>query len=91
MYARHHVGTTQAQDVIITLEVLAMIRESLSAVICLGEFLRLDHGAHGPIDHQNALLKGGGEEGGSATAHDRYLAIGKRRILAELHIYIKII
>jgi len=45
------------QQIVITLEITRPIPEALTPVIIFFERVGLDHGAHGAIQYQNALLK----------------------------------
>ena len=55
------VGLRHRQDVGVALEVVAVVGERLAAVAGLLELVALDEGAHGTVDHQDALAQGSGE------------------------------
>ena len=48
-----HVGPRQHQDVVVALEVLRVILETLAAEIRLGQLVPLDHRAHRAIEHED--------------------------------------
>jgi hypothetical protein len=45
----------QGQQVVVALEVVRPGLEALAAVVGLAQAVALDHGAHGTVDHQDAL------------------------------------
>ena len=54
----NHIGARQRQQVIVAGKKLLAIREALTAKVCFGQFVGLDHGAHGAIQYQNPTLQG---------------------------------
>jgi hypothetical protein len=52
-----HVGTGQHQHLVVALEVAGVVREALAAEVGLPEARRLEHGAHGPIEHEDPLCE----------------------------------
>jgi hypothetical protein len=56
-----HVGLGQHEHVAVALDVARPVGEALAAVLGLTRGVALDHGAHGTVDHQDALAKGGAE------------------------------
>ena len=67
MDAADDVGPGQDEQVVVALEVVAVIPEALAAVIGLGQAVALDHGAHGAVEDKEAL----GEEGGKVRRYGR--------------------
>ena len=69
----------------------AVLRESVAPVVCFLQPLRLDHGAHRPIQHEDALLQRlfqvGGYRGlgihGLGDPSGGRAAVKKRAILAD--------
>ena len=61
-------GLGQDQEVVVASEVAMEIPEAVAAKCRLIVFERLDHGAHGTIEHQNALA-GSSKQGGSLRGH----------------------
>ena len=45
----------QAEEVIVALELPGVVPEAFCPEVFLGELMRLDHGAHGAIKHEDAL------------------------------------
>jgi hypothetical protein len=53
--AADHVRSRDAQQVVVALEVLAVRRKALSAIIRLDQAVALHHGAHGAVENEDAL------------------------------------
>ncbi len=53
----HHVGPGQHQHIVVTPQIVPVRSEALATKIRFGEAAALDHGAHGAIDDQDALLQ----------------------------------
>ena len=51
------VGARQVQHIIVPLEILLGVGEPISAKICLGKALSLNHGPHGTINYQNLITQ----------------------------------
>ena len=51
------VGTRQAEQLVVALDVFGEIFEALPPVIGFGQLKALDHGAHGPVEDGDAGLK----------------------------------
>jgi hypothetical protein len=51
-----HVGASDHQDVVVALEVVGVVLEALAAEVSLGELVLLHGGAHGAVNHHDALL-----------------------------------
>ena len=51
-------GWRQHQEVVVALEIVAVILEALAAIACLVQLVALDHGAHGAVEDEDALLGG---------------------------------
>ena len=56
-----HVGPRQHQQVVVALQVLAVVREAFAAEVGLAEPVALDHRAHGAVDDGDALVQQGGQ------------------------------
>ncbi len=56
---------SQGQQFVIAFDVRGVINESLAAKVGFSEFQLLDHGTHGAIHYQNALLQLGVQKGGT--------------------------
>ena len=52
------IGAGNAEQLIVALDVGMVLREALSAVVRLLQVFGLDHGSHGAVDDQDALLQG---------------------------------
>ena len=52
-----HAGLRQGQQIVVSLLREGVVRKSFSPVIRLFQFAGLDHGAHGTVDHQNAVFE----------------------------------
>ena len=64
-------GLRQDQKVVVALLVMRVILEALDAEILLGEFLVLNGGAHGAVQHQNALGRRRAQGFGGLSNHRR--------------------
>ena len=53
----NHLGARQHQQVVVALEISRGISKALAAIIALAELVRLDHGAHGAVQNQDALTE----------------------------------
>ena len=51
----HDVGLGEGEQVVVALDGLSKVLELLAAEVFLGEFVALDHGAHGAVDQHDAL------------------------------------
>ncbi len=58
------VGLRQHQKVIVAAQVARPVREPFAAKLSLAEFMRLDHRAHGAVEHEDAFAPGGAESFG---------------------------
>jgi hypothetical protein len=61
--AADHVGPRQAQQVVVALEVLAVGRKALAAIVGFDQLAALHHGAHGAVEDQDALRHQGAQFG----------------------------
>ena len=61
--AADDVGPRETEEVVVALEILAVIREALAAEVGLAELVALDHRAHRAVEHRNTLVEQGGERG----------------------------
>ncbi len=52
-----HLRAREHQQVVVALQVLRPVAESLAAVVSLAELVGLDDRAHGAIEHQHALAQ----------------------------------
>ena len=52
-----HLGLRQQQQVVVALELLRVVREARAAIVSLRETAALDHGAHGAVQDQDALVE----------------------------------
>jgi len=52
------------QQVVVALQVRGMVGEAPAPVIGFFQFVVLDHGAHGAVEHQDAVLEQGFNVGG---------------------------
>ena len=50
-------GTGQHQKVAVALELRGMVAQALAPEVRLLEPLRLEHGAHGPVQHEDAFFQ----------------------------------
>jgi hypothetical protein len=57
----HHVGQRQVQHIAIAAQVDRVVGETCAAVVGLAQAARLQHGAHGAVDHGDALLQQRGQ------------------------------
>src|SRR5574343_1950200 len=73
MEAADDVGPGQDQQVVVALDVVRVILEALAAVIGFGQPMALDHGAHGAVEDEQALLKKGGKFGGTVGLNHDHL------------------
>jgi hypothetical protein len=51
----HHVGPGQHQQLVVAGWVVGMFAEALAPEVGLGQALCLEHGPHGPVDHEDPL------------------------------------
>src|SRR4030065_747803 len=58
----------EQQQVVVALEIALPVGEALAAIVLLLQFVALDHGAHGTVQDQDALLEQVGAEGEARAA-----------------------
>ena len=61
MDVANHVRAGQAQQLVVAFNVFMEIFKSLATVLGFGQFIALDHGAHGAIEDGDALGQNGGQ------------------------------
>ena len=54
----HRVGLGEDEKIVVAAQIVAVVAEALAAEILLGELQRLDLGAHGAVEHEDALGRG---------------------------------
>ena len=59
MNVADHAGAGQRQQVVVTLEVVRPVGETLTAVLVLAQAVGLNHGTHSTVEHQDAFLQRG--------------------------------
>ena len=79
MDALDHVGAGQHEDVVVALEVAAVITETLAAEVGLLEPVALDHGAHRAVEDEDALGEEPFEAGLEIVRGHGFGAAGPRR------------
>ena len=52
----NHIRAREQQQLVVAFNVVRVVGETLAAVIRLPELVALDHGAHGTVEDENALL-----------------------------------
>ena len=62
--AADDIGPGQGQQVVVALEIAGVSRKALAAVIRFLQARLLDHGSHGPVQDQDAVLQGLFQRGG---------------------------
>src|SRR5690606_22971784 len=72
------VGPHQRQQLVVALEVLAMFGETLPAEVGFAELVSLDHGAHGAVQDQDALLQQADEVAAAGIGRWRIRQAGMR-------------
>ena len=78
MNALNQLGPRQRQQVVIALQVAAVIAETLAPVVGFLKPFGLDHGPHGAVDNQNSAAQGGfeGVRGGVRGVHRASVPVG---------------
>jgi hypothetical protein len=57
MNAHDNVGLGKAEQVVVAFEIAGPMFEPIAAVVGFGEFVALNHGAHGAIDDEYAFAE----------------------------------
>jgi hypothetical protein len=78
MYLGNDVGPHQAQQLVVALDILVVVSETLPTEIRLGQLVLLDHRSHGPIQDQDALAQLLNETRTMRVVGDRIGEIGIR-------------
>ena len=81
---RNHVRAHQRQQLVVALQVLAVVGEALAAKIGLAQLVALDHRAHGAIQDQDALAKQAGEIAAAGIAFGRIRQAGIRHVQVRM-------
>ena len=66
----YHLRPRQQQEIVVALEIARPVGKAFAAIIRLGQRVALDHGAHGAVEDEDALLRQGLQFGG-AVGHDK--------------------
>ena len=80
----HGIGTTEVEQIVVAAHLAIPGVETRAAIAFLVQLQRLDHGAHGTIEHQDALLEQT-EKLGPYACVGHYCATCSRCVLARIH------
>jgi len=83
MDVAHGVGTAEIEQIIVAPHLTIPRVEARAAIAFLAQLQRLDHGAHGTVEHKNALLDQT-DELGSYAFFGHYCATCSRAFCLEL-------
>jgi len=67
--APDNLGLGEEQQIVVALQIVGVVPEALAPVIGLAQAMTLDHGAHGPVQDEDALFQESGDFGAAIGLH----------------------